>query len=111
MRDESIRGHREYYPEDEGFKDLLGSPNGRTMMRMLLDQKSEIGYKTVGRIILVGHKDPDLTKAETRTFLVVLSSKRDPDWNFHAKVASHSSTCFLIALGCQADPDTVSVNI
>lgn len=75
-REGPIRGHVEYTPLDNGFHALLGSPNGKTMMRMLLDHKSHIGYKTVERIILVGDKDLDLSEAQVRTFLLVLSDKR-----------------------------------
>ena len=75
-REGPIRGHVEYTPLDNGFYALLGSPNGKIMMRMLLDHKSHIGYKTVERIILVGDKDLDLSEAQVRTFLLVLSNKR-----------------------------------
>ena len=71
-----VRGHVEYSPLDNGFYALLGSPNGKTMMRMLLDHKSHIGYKTVERIVLVGDDKLDLSEPEARTFLVVLSNKR-----------------------------------
>ena len=81
------------------------------MMRMLLDHKSDFGHKTARRIILVGHKYLDLTKAETRTLLVVLSNEENPDWNFYAKVASHSSTCILIALERETESVLMSMNI
>ena len=57
-----VRGHVEYSPLDNGFYALLGSPNGKTIMRMLLDHKSHIGYKTVERIVLVGDDKLDLSE-------------------------------------------------
>ena len=77
-REGPVRGHVEYSPEDNGFFALLGSPNGKTMMRMLLDHKSHIGYKTVDRIVLVGIDELLLSEPETRTFLLVLSKERQP---------------------------------
>ena len=71
-------GHVEYTSLDNGFYALLGSPNGKVMMQMLLDHKSHIGYKTVERIVLVGGDSLVLSKPETRTFLLVLSDKRRP---------------------------------
>ena len=71
-----VRGHVEYSPLDDGFHALLGSPNGKTIMRMLLDQKSHIGYKTLELIVLVGDDKLDLSEPEARTLLVVLSNKR-----------------------------------
>ena len=71
-----VRGHVEYSPLDDGFHALLGSPNGKTMMRMLLDHKSHLGYKTVERIVLVGDETLELSGPEARTFLVALSNTR-----------------------------------
>ena len=77
-REGPVRGHVECSPLDNGFYALLGSPNGKTMMRMLSDHKSHIGYKTVERIVLVGDDELGLSEPEARTFLVVLLDKRQP---------------------------------
>ena len=67
-----------------GFYALLGSVNGKTAMRMLLDHKSHIEYRTVEKIILVGDNDDDkepklkLNEAEARSFIILLSEKRQP---------------------------------
>ena len=45
-------------------------------MRMLLDHKSHIGYKTMERIILVGDNKLDLSEPKARMFLIMLSNKR-----------------------------------
>ncbi|KAL9038650.1 MAG: hypothetical protein Q9214_005195, partial [Letrouitia sp. 1 TL-2023] len=72
----SVRGQVDT-PFDEGFFALLGSPNGKTVMRMFLDYMRHIGFKTVERIILVGDEEKDLNRPNTkRTFLLVLSNKR-----------------------------------
>ena len=85
-REGPIRGHVEYSPLDNGFYALLGSPNGKNMMRMLSDHKSHIGYKTVERIILVGDDELELSKPVARTFLVVLSNKRQAPSRIPVKV-------------------------
>ena len=77
-REGPVRGHVEYSPLDNGFYALLGSPNGKAMMRMLSDHKSHIGYKTVERIVLVGDDKLVLSEPETRTFLLLLSNRRQP---------------------------------
>ena len=77
-REGPTTGHVEYTPLDNGFYALLGSPNGKAMMRMLSDHKSHIGYKTVERIVLVGDDSLVLDEPETRTFLLVLSNQRRP---------------------------------
>ena len=71
-REGLVRGHVEYSLLDNGFDALLGSPNGKTMMRMLSDHKNHIGYKTVERVVLVGDDELVLNGPETRSFLVML---------------------------------------
>ena len=77
------RGRVEYTPQDQGFYALLGSVNGKSSMRMLLDHKGHIGYRTVEKVILVGDSDDKeqklkLDEPEPRTFIILLSEKRQP---------------------------------
>ncbi|KAI9849461.1 MAG: hypothetical protein M1837_004081 [Sclerophora amabilis] len=44
-------GKRVYSARDDGFYAMLGSVNGASTMRMLLDHKQEIGYRTVDRVV------------------------------------------------------------
>ena len=37
----------------DGFYALLGSVLGKSMMHMLLEYKAEIGYRSVGRVVLL----------------------------------------------------------
>ena len=72
-------GYREYLPLDEGFFALLGSVNGSSTMRMLLDHKAHIGFQTIERIVVLprarGTADVhDFQKS--RSFMLMLSNKR-----------------------------------
>ena len=67
------KGHREYLPLDEGFFALLGSVNGSSTTRMLLDHKKDICHKTIEKIIVLPCKHAaevhDFEKQ--RTFMLV----------------------------------------
>ena len=67
-------GHKEFTQVDDGFYALLGSVLGKLAMHMLLDHKAEVAYRSVDRVILVGQKDLDPSKA--RSFLILLSEPR-----------------------------------
>ena len=70
------RGYTEYTELDTGFFALLGSVLGCTAMRMLLDHKSETGYRTVDRIVAFEtDKEPD---EATRSWMLVPSDCRQP---------------------------------
>ena len=74
-------GYREYLPLDEGFFALLGSVNGASTMRMLLDHKVHIGHKTIQKIVVFGflNNAADVDDfAKHRSFMLVLSNKRKP---------------------------------
>lgn len=73
-------GYREYLPPDEGFFALLGSVNGSSTMRMLIDHKGRIGYKTVMKIIVFGCNSAADTGdfRKHRTFMIVLSNEQKP---------------------------------
>ena len=47
-------GYAIYTKEDDGFYAILGSTNGASSMRLLIDHKAELGDRTVERIIVVG---------------------------------------------------------
>lgn len=51
------RGRIEYTPQDQGFYALLGSVNCKSSMRMLLDHKGHIGYRTGEKVIVDGKSD------------------------------------------------------
>ena len=42
----------------DGFFAILDSPNGASTLRMLMDQKEHIGYRTVERIVVFGYTKP-----------------------------------------------------
>jgi hypothetical protein len=71
-----------YTKDDEGFYAILGSDNGASSMRLLIDHKYELGGRIVERIVVVGGppsratgKDlyDDFTRA--RAFILVLSER------------------------------------
>jgi hypothetical protein len=70
--------YTEYTERDQGYHAFLGSVNGASSMRMLLDHKAALGYRTVERVMILGNKDLTLTKPEARTVVVLLSSPRFP---------------------------------
>ena len=74
-------GYREYLPLDEGFFALLGSVNGSSSMRMLVDHKKQIGHKTIEKIVILpcAYGAADVHNFEKhRSFMLVLSNKRKP---------------------------------
>ena len=80
-REEPKRGRIEYTPQDQSFYALLGSVNGKSSMRMLLDHKGHIGYRTVEKVIVVSDSDDKQQKLkldgpEARSFIILLSEKR-----------------------------------
>ncbi len=77
------RGRIEYTTQDQGFYALPRSVNGKSTMRMLLDHKSHIGYRTVEKVIVIGDSDDKEPKLklegpEARSFMILLSEKRQP---------------------------------
>ena len=74
------KGYRMYTEGDEGFYAQLGSVNGASTVRMLLDYKHQIGYRTVHKIVVQECEEVEEVKdvLEARTFCVFLSKCRDP---------------------------------
>lgn len=70
--------HKEYTNVDERFYALLGSVLGKSAVHMLLDHKSEIGYRLVERVVLLGREDlvPGLQWEQARTLFIILSEPR-----------------------------------
>ncbi|KAI9700645.1 MAG: hypothetical protein M1836_002014 [Candelina mexicana] len=46
--------HVEYTKKDIGYYILLGTQNGASTMRMLLNNKDELGFRTVDRVVIAG---------------------------------------------------------
>ena len=66
----------EYTDIDEGFYALLGSTNGASSMRMLIDHKDALEVRTVERVVIVGERDPDKKGVPSRSLMILLSGKR-----------------------------------
>jgi hypothetical protein len=75
---EGLHDYREYTKWDQGYHAILGSVNGASTMRMLLDHKAQIGYRTVERVVVLGDNQLTLEEPEHRSFLLLLSSRRTP---------------------------------
>ena len=79
--------HFEYTDIDEGFYALLGSTNGgstngASSMRMLRDLKEALGFRTVERVVIVGERHPDDKEVQSRTLMILLSSKRGVELDY-----------------------------
>lgn len=75
------RGQVEYTEGTDGFFAILGSPNGACSMRTLIDHKSDIHYRSVERVLVVGESDEskNLDKVgSSRTFIIFLGGERIP---------------------------------
>ena len=72
------KGYRVYTKYHSGFFALLGSINGASTMRMLLDHKAEIGFRTVDRMVVFAEDEDDHTTqfGKLRSFMIVLSDPR-----------------------------------
>jgi hypothetical protein len=81
-------GYAVYTKEDDGFYAILGSTNGASSMRLLIDHKAELGNRTVERIVVVGGLPgtrngaaldlrDDFTRS--RSFFLVLSERRNEE--------------------------------
>lgn len=68
--------HFEYTEADQGFYALLGSINGASSMRMLIDHKEALGFRTVERVVVLGTGNTAENNIPSRTFMILLSSKR-----------------------------------
>lgn len=77
--------HVEYTAPDDGYYAILGTVNGASTMRMLLDHKAGMGYRTVERVIILGDEKLEalLAKEQRRSLLILLSARRDPPTRIH----------------------------
>ena len=81
-------GYSVYNKEDEGFYAILGSDNGASSMRLLIDHKAELGNRTVEKIVVVGGPPSSSRNSaglrvdlrddytRSRSFFLVLSERR-----------------------------------
>ncbi len=74
-------GLRIYTNVDDGYHALLGSPNGASTMRMLIDHRGEIGFRVVERVVVLPLPNTstiaDLeSKEKHRTFYIEFSDCR-----------------------------------
>lgn len=69
------RGYRVYTNTDDGFWAILGSTNGASTVRMLKDHKTEIGFRTIEKVVVFEClADGDVfEKLKARSFAVLLS--------------------------------------
>lgn len=70
--------HSEYTDKDKGYYAFLGSVNGGSSMRMLLDHKAETGYRTVDRVVVLGDDQLTLKEPRARTVVLLLSPCQNP---------------------------------
>lgn len=71
-------GYTEYTELDNGFFAILGSVLGTSTMHMLIDQRSQIGYRTVEKVIMFGYRKAGATVEyeKSRTVMIMLSDPR-----------------------------------
>lgn len=71
---EKSDGYREYTNRDSGFFAIMGSVLGSSSMRVFIDHKSQIGYRTVEKVIVFGLENAVYENA--RNIMIVLSDRR-----------------------------------
>lgn len=80
-----LTGYAEYTKEDDGFYAILGSTNGASSIRLLIDHKTALANRTMDKIVVIGglpgtrNRSPlDLRDDFTRSryFFLVLSERR-----------------------------------
>ena len=74
------RDHKEYTEWDQGYHAILGSVNGASSMRMLLDHKAAISFWTIKRVLVLGKLEVQLgvEEPQARSVVFLLSSRRTP---------------------------------
>lgn len=72
------KGYREYTKYHSGFFALLGSVNGASTMRMLLDHEEEIGFRIVDKVVVFAENEVEQIEefGKLRSFMIVLSDPR-----------------------------------
>ena len=78
--------HCEYTDGDEGFYALLGSINGASSMRMLIDHREALGFRTVERVVVLRNEVLDGGAVPSPTFMILLSSRRAVETDNNASV-------------------------
>ena len=75
---EGPNGYGMYTNIDDGFFAMLSSPNGASTLRMLIDHKEQIKYRTVKRIVVFGCRDIEDVEDDrkSRTYMLALSDPR-----------------------------------
>lgn len=75
---EGRKGYRVYTPRDEGYYAILGSQNGASTMRLLIDHKAELGFRTVEKVIvfMCRYRGDEQNDELARSFAVILSDPR-----------------------------------
>jgi hypothetical protein len=73
--DDGTKGYKVYTKWNDGFYAILGSQNGANSMRILLDHKAKIGYRTVEKVVVLPCHDED-DEELARTFVLILSDRR-----------------------------------
>lgn len=63
--------HIEYTDADQGFYALLGSMNGASSMRMLIDHKEALGFRTAERVVVLRKEMADEGGLSSRTFMTL----------------------------------------
>lgn len=97
-------GYTKFTMLDNGFHALLGSVLGTSNMRMLIDRKSKIGYRTVEKVVILSYRkeEPKDEYEKSRTMMIVLSEPRqtstklsrpDQNYRFFASRLCRSRNC------------------
>ena len=102
---ENLEDHsREYTNSDDGYFAILGSINGASTMRMLIDHKADIKYRTVEKVFVLGNDALTMAEPENRTFVLLLSPPRSLPSSHHrlgGKFRPCTSTrCLWVSLSC-----------
>jgi hypothetical protein len=76
---EGEKGYKVYTEFDNGFFAILGSQNGVSTMRLLLDHKRELGFPKIEKVIVFSCREAGDEKesGRSRTIAVILSEKRE----------------------------------
>ena len=72
-------GYVEYSPLDSGFYAFLGTPNGASTVRMLLDHKDELQGRLIDKIVVLGDKDLTFAMSEPRSVIIFLHPRSPPE--------------------------------
>ncbi|KAL8856142.1 MAG: hypothetical protein Q9178_007267 [Gyalolechia marmorata] len=70
------KNYREYTELDHGFHAILGTANGASTLRMLLDHKQDAGWRTVEKVIVLESEKAELTEKDSRSILILLTDRR-----------------------------------